>query len=646
MPTIADNHRGKHYSASKKAQSGAALLVLMLILIVGSSFFLATKLNTNLALTQQDKETGIALSTAKAALIGYAVTYPDNDTDGVINGPGYLPCPDINNDGNAAVDCLNAANSTIGRFPYETLRTGELRDNNGQRLWYALSENFSDDLDESDGDSKTIPLNSETPSSAELSINGVVDIVAVIIAPGAPVNGQNRDPDDNNIATEISNYLEGSNKDLGTSFVTTLGDFKRRNGEYDADENYTFNDRMIIITRQELMAVVEKRVLGEVAQRFRDYQIDPDNDDVSGVDPECGVDPCDNAFPWLSPFATPSTSSFRAGASIWQGHIPYHWSNDLPGASARNPFNTSLKISWNIVAAVLSAGTTISDDTMQNSSFNDPVYGVINPVDITNASCEWTNRNSVKCTGTRNISDPTCSSVSGTCPQVGTVSCDRSYDFDLEFLDESAATVSVTVPDAANVRTRDVTIDISLLTTILTNYSIQITDNYTIKGPNPPCKPVTFSETRSLTVDVGNSTGTMTIAGIHYDLDVDGMDLNADDDYDDTGEFSPEIPEWFIKNNWHHQVFIAYPASELIPGGATACITATDCIELNGSGSPDDNKRAIAIIAGESLSTQDRTIAPTIDDWFENENKNGDDIFEKANSSSTFNDHVRIISTN
>jgi len=101
-----------------------------------------------------------------------------------------------------------------------------------------------------------------------------------------------------------------------------------------------------------------------------------------------------------------------------------------------------------------------------------------------------------------------------------------------------------------------------------------------------------------------------------------------------------------VINEWHHLVYIAYPSSEPLPGGATACVTATDCIELNGSGSPDDNKRALAIIAGEALSGQDRTTAPTIDDWFENENNNGDDIFEKADSSSTFNDQVRNISTN
>ena len=181
MPTIADNHRGKHYSASKKAQSGAALLVLMLILIVGSSFFLATKLNINLTKTQRDEQTGIALSAAKNALIGYAISYPDKVNPA--EGPGYLPCPDNDNDGDAEGSCvLGGVNNTIGRFPYETLELEDLRDSSGQRFWYSLSQNFRNNP------SKLVPLNSESPSSAALSVDGVGDIVAVIIAPGAPAN--------------------------------------------------------------------------------------------------------------------------------------------------------------------------------------------------------------------------------------------------------------------------------------------------------------------------------------------------------------------------------------------------------------------------------------------------------------------------
>jgi len=282
------------HSVPFKKQIGAALLALMLVLIIGSSYFLVTKLNTNLALTRQSEETGRALSAAKNALIGYAITFPetDNKTPGdAIDGPGYLPCPDITNDGIAVGNCSNGSNTTIGRFPFATLETEEFQDGSGERLWYALSENFRY------GPNKTIPMNSESPSSAELTINVTTDdIVAIIFAPGVPVIGQNRDPSVTSITAEISNYLEGDNNNLDTSFVTTLGGTTRKDGEYDNNDNYIFNDRLVVITRQELMAAVEKRVLGEVRMMLTNYFNDPDYG---------------GAYPWLTPFADPKTDMRR-----------------------------------------------------------------------------------------------------------------------------------------------------------------------------------------------------------------------------------------------------------------------------------------------------------------------------------------------
>lgn len=274
---IKNHPNGNHHCTLPKAQTGAALLALMLVLIIGSSYFLVTKLNTNLALTQQYEETGIALSAAKNALIGYAVSYPDRVNPG--DGPGYLPCPDIDNDGDAEGSCALAGpiNWTRGRFPFETLELSEMRDSSGARLWYTLSENFRY------GANKTVPLNSESPSSAELSINGVGDIVAVIFAPGEPFDNQDRDADVN----DVTNYLEDDNSDADTSFVTNA--------------NVNFNDRLIVITRQELMAAVEKRVMGEVAQVLIDY--------FEYIDANDGI-PGDNnaAYPWMTPFTDPKVT--------------------------------------------------------------------------------------------------------------------------------------------------------------------------------------------------------------------------------------------------------------------------------------------------------------------------------------------------
>ena len=260
-------------------ESGAALLAFMLILIVGTSYLLVNKLNANIISVYGDERTRIALYRAKQALIGYAVTFPETDalsgTD-EIDGPGYLPCPDINKSGTAGTSCSDAGNTTIGRLPYKTLEIEDLRDASGQELWYAISENFRNNP-------KLVPLNSESPAKAQLSVDTADDIVAVIIAPGGPVGNQSRDPSETDIASEIQQYLEDDNNNLDTAFVTKSGT--------------DFNDVVTFITRDELMTAVEKRVLGEVKVALSNYFTDSSAGN-------------NVAYPWLTPFADPK-AEFR-----------------------------------------------------------------------------------------------------------------------------------------------------------------------------------------------------------------------------------------------------------------------------------------------------------------------------------------------
>jgi len=256
----------RYLSSNPSQQQGAVLLLFALLLIIGSTYSLVKKLNSDTNFfTRQSKQTQESLRLAKQALIGYALTYPEevNPDD----GPGYLPCPDRNNDGDAETSC--STNTLIGRFPFTRVEVQELRDASGARLWYALSDNYKNNQ-------KLEPLNSET--DGQLSVDGLSDVVAVIIAPGAPINTQNRDPSETDISTEITNYLEGDNNDLDLSFTSLDPD----------PVNFTdFNDQLITITRQELMEVVEKRVLGEVRSALANYKA------------------THGAYPWLSPFVDP-----------------------------------------------------------------------------------------------------------------------------------------------------------------------------------------------------------------------------------------------------------------------------------------------------------------------------------------------------
>ncbi len=256
-----------HYiNCISSRQCGAAMLAFLLILIAASSYALVTKLNANVRTYTRDSSSLGSLNDAKAALIGYAVNYP---LDHAGKGPGYLPCPDINNNGSAGSSCSLSGNTTIGRIPWKTLELDHLRDAAGETLWYAVADNFRSNpsLD---------ILNSETP--AQFTLDGNTDVVAVIIAPGSVIGAQERDRTDTNISTEIGNYLEDDNNDFDIDFISV---------DPDASNINDFNDVIITITRDELMEAVEKRVLGEVKSALSNYKT------------------THGAYPWVSVFTDP-----------------------------------------------------------------------------------------------------------------------------------------------------------------------------------------------------------------------------------------------------------------------------------------------------------------------------------------------------
>jgi len=309
-----------------QSESGAALLLLMLVIIVGASFILVSSLNTNLRQYDRQGKTAVTLSDAKAALITYALTYPENVNPD--DGPGYLPCPDrtdpINGTasliGSAGTSCSLGGGTIIGRFPWKTLNTSDLRDHTGERLWYAVSENFKNNP-------KILPyLNSDSPGT--ISVDGVDDIVAVIIAPGSPVATQDRDITNAATLINAANYLEGGNESGFDTYTS------RATGE--------FNDQVIYITRQELMDSVEQRVVNRVRGVLQDYYTTY------------------GAYPWLAPFADP-----KADAKWLKGTVTSTSSNLVDtsvdftdwGVTAGDPV-------WNLTDGSTGVVNTVSATTL------------------------------------------------------------------------------------------------------------------------------------------------------------------------------------------------------------------------------------------------------------------------------------------
>ena len=167
---------------SPGSQSGAALISLVLALALGSGLVSIGWLEATARSAHHALRTEAALAAARDALIGYAVSYPDQHSGR--DGPGYLPCPDTSGNGSPNSPCRATA---FGRLPWRRLGLHDPRDGAGERLWYGLGRRFR-----ANG-YKHRPLNLET--AAELVVNGRQDIAAVILAPGPALSFQDRHAD-------------------------------------------------------------------------------------------------------------------------------------------------------------------------------------------------------------------------------------------------------------------------------------------------------------------------------------------------------------------------------------------------------------------------------------------------------------------
>jgi hypothetical protein len=251
-------------SISYNRQQGIALVVILLVLGSGALYALLRTLNQNNLQTERDRKTTEALVVAKQALIGYAVSV--NLQAWRPERLGDLPCPDTNSNGESESECGNEAGSNqatrLGRLPLKTLDLPSLRDGYGEHLWYAVSNNFK-------ASRRHMPLNSSTHGTitvrdgkGNIVHNGTnnTGAIAVIIAPGPPLLRQGILQIRSGTGTENSaNYLDISPDEDNANFSDGTLD-----GFINGDLSNNVNDRISIITYQDLMPLIDKRVVGEI----------------------------------------------------------------------------------------------------------------------------------------------------------------------------------------------------------------------------------------------------------------------------------------------------------------------------------------------------------------------------------------------
>ena len=368
--------------AARFGQRGAALLIatLAVLLVIGALLAAAFASQRTAALRERISERSLAQ--AREALIAYAADRPIN----AIVGPGYLPCPDLDDDGWAEATCGSQSGDggqaqRLGRLPWKTLGLPDLRDGYGERLWYAVSSKYKGllncgvsraCLDMSPGaalgtitlrDASGLVVHDGTVADAARADAG--GAVAVVIAPGPALarlgadgiavgEEQRRDcapgecepggrcllaPPQRSARCNPANYLDRA---PGARFADEdNADFvdrndaagRARNGNgfiegpvFMDDGRLAVNDRMIAITYRDVMPAIMRRVALEVAHCLRYYASRPENAGrYPWPAPACGASPASAESAGLALGLVPDTPFEAARASSGGRMLPRWW---------------------------------------------------------------------------------------------------------------------------------------------------------------------------------------------------------------------------------------------------------------------------------------------------------------------------------
>ncbi|MCE9639884.1 MAG: hypothetical protein K8S22_07015 [Betaproteobacteria bacterium] len=305
------------------AQRGYAMLAIIAVLGVAATTVVVTSLSATAVHNEQNRRTSSALALAKQALIANAASSSTR--------PGSLPCPDTDNDG-LADPAAGACTNLIGRLPWQTLGLPDLRDSSGERLWYALSQQFSD----------TNAINSTTVG--ELNITGTLtaaNTAAIVFAAGAPVNGQLRNAE--RLFTP-SQYIESYTGP--TTFVTS-------------DAGSSYNDQLMVIMATDIFAVVDRRIAKEVQNSLQAYSA-ATTGRLPWYSTTCTAGVCPTVFPQPTPPAL---------AVVWPetgtGYLPTDDATlnaALPAWFVANQWNSvvSYRVDSNCVAGISPCGAAFS----------------------------------------------------------------------------------------------------------------------------------------------------------------------------------------------------------------------------------------------------------------------------------------------
>jgi hypothetical protein len=217
---------------------------------------------------RQAQKTAAALAAAKQALLSRAASDA--------NHPGSLPCPDavtniagnnVPNDGIADLLAGAACPSHIGRLPWRTLGLPDLRDADGERLWYMVAPAWQDSPARIINAGTTGQINgyecadgeaaAPWPCANPRALAGA-PWVAVVFAPGRLLAAQLRDAAH---AGDVAQFLESYNAADPMRLRIATGAGAANND----------GDRLAGITADDILALVQRRIASELQALLTQY---------------------------------------------------------------------------------------------------------------------------------------------------------------------------------------------------------------------------------------------------------------------------------------------------------------------------------------------------------------------------------------
>lgn len=287
-------------------QSGFALLIFVVVLL-GVAGFIGSEITqgrTKSVQVEKMKHDQAVLQMAKQALLGYAVEY--HTAPGGLSDMGRLPCPDykldITPEGTQDGSCGARYVNISGFLPWKELGLDSIKDSSGECLWYVVSGDYKDSPEARMLNEDTNGLLQVQDENGQLYHGANPDDrpIALIIAPGPALSGQDRTPSNNTLTHcrgkygDENEYLEsGGSVNYTTNHAPTEDTiwtyvYGTLNNDLD---NSNYNDRMVWITKSEFWDAIKAQgdldaadtatKINELTKRLAeclvDYAVDPEN---------------------------------------------------------------------------------------------------------------------------------------------------------------------------------------------------------------------------------------------------------------------------------------------------------------------------------------------------------------------------------